>query len=620
MTLLAAAPGQSRLSRALRVRLRPLLYRVALTALASAGIALEHGFDHPPMPVDLIHLLQALLLLAYGIDVAVRQRQGRPPLPDAGPMLVDYVLIALAVLGGALYLLELGGTPWMLLEISAAGLFFIELWRLNIGLSQKLRHPGILLPTSFLCLIAIGTLLIKVPVAIPPGHELSWLDALFTMTSAVCVTGLTVRDTATGFTPFGQTLIGVFMQLGGLGILIFGSMLAVLLGRQLSLRENVSLSQMLHDQPLQDVTRLVRLIVGMTILIELIGAVMLYPLWEAPPGQVFGFRERAGMSLFHAVSAFCNAGFDITGRSLIPHRYSLLSHGVITLLVVLGGLGFPVLDNFYRIAKGWVMDRWNRLKQRPLERNATGPMSLASRRMSLHTKIVLTTTAAVYLCGVLAIAAGQIMPYFYEAMQQGVTAHVQRPEPMTLGRLGRILADASFMSVAARTAGFTTVPMEDIQPAGIFTLMMLMAIGGSPGSTAGGIKTTVVAVLVLSVLATIRQRRETEAFGRTISDAIVRRAGTLGICYVLSIALAILLLTLSEPAPFQRIVFEVISAASTAGLSLGLTPGLTSFGKLVIIATMFLGRVGPLTLMGALVLIRRPTRPYAYAHEEVVLG
>jgi len=281
-------------------------------------------------------------------------------------------------------------------------------------------------------------------------------------------------------------------------------------------------------------------------------------------------------------------------------------------MVVIGGIGFPVLDNLRWTAVGW----WRRLRG-----IAPGSaVELARQRLSLHTKLVLTTTACCYVLGILFIGAGQLMPHFYDDMGTGQTAHVERPGPVSAEKVGRVLVDASFMSLATRTAGFNTVRTEDMQTSSHFAMMALMIIGGSPGSTAGGAKTTVVALLVLSVLATMRNRYETEAFGRTMADALVRRAATSGICFMLLVFVSTVLLCYSEPFPFEPVLFEAVSACGTVGLSMGITSDLTDFGKGVIIASMYLGRIGPLTLLAALVFTPRERRPYAYAHEDVVLG
>lgn len=591
-----------------------LATHVALTGTAVAGVVLEHGFYAPPIPPRFIHFLQTCLFMAYAVDVWLGPRVGRRPLRDAGPDWVDAVLMTIAAMGVAI---GTGVVPapgqWHLFEGSLVLLLMSELWRLNVGLSRQFYRPGTLLPISFLTMIAVGTPLLKVPLAVPAGQSISWLDALFTITSAVCVTGLVVRDTATQFTPYGQAVIGVFIQLGGLGIIIFGSMLATLLGTRLSLRENLSLSRMLNDQPLQRVVSFVRFIVLTTLLLELAGAIALTTMWS----HDLPFGQRLGLGVFHSVSAFCNAGFSLHSNNLEPYRYALQIHLVIAPLLVLGGLGFPVLDNLWQVAS-W---RW---KRRRLGGASHGSLdrqqNLAAGRLSLHTKIVLCTTAALYLYGVVVLAAGQLKPYTDGFFQQGITANRKQIQPLDARRFGAILADASFMSLTSRTAGFNTVPMDDLSPAGRFAMITLMMIGASPGGTGGGMKTTTLALLVLTVIATLRRRDRTEAFARHISEPLIRKAATVAVCFVALATTATLLLCFSEPYPFEKIAFEAVSAATTTGLTLGITGDLTSFGKAVIIATMFLGRIGPLALLGGLVFRPSPQRPYRYPHEDVAMG
>jgi trk/ktr system potassium uptake protein len=603
------------------------LARLVLTLLAAAVVVFEYGFFIPPAPVWAMRLVQCLALLGYGLDLERRRRRGGDPFAPPRGSWLEFGLLALALIGLVMSLARGGRPYWHLVEAVSVGLFLVESWRLNVVLSRALARPGLLLPMSFALLILIGTPLLMAPRAtphvfdpsldafVPVGERISFGEALFTATSAVCVTGLTVRDTAREFTPFGQAVIGALIQLGGLGIIIFGSMLVTLLGQSLSLKENLNLRDMLNDQPMHKLRGFVRFIVLTTIGIELIGAAVLYPLWDDPVSGPLTAGQRVGMSLFHAVSAFCNAGFDITGHSLVGYRHALLTHAVIVPLIVVGGLGFPALENLLGVARARV-SRW--LRYQPVRPGA--PTDLTAGRLSLHTKVVLTATACLYLWGVVTIGAGQLMPYLQESMQQGVTAHVDRPEPLTVAGLGGLLADASFMSVTARTAGFNAMPMDELQPAGRFGVMTLMMVGGSPGSTAGGFKTTVIALLALAVVATIRQRPRAEAFGRTIADSLVRKAATIGLCYLLLVTLSTMLLCLSEPFSFQALAFEAVSASTTTGLSLGITEDLTGFGRAVIIASMFLGRVGPLALLGAMTFSRAADRPYRYAHEAVALG
>ncbi|MBK7404217.1 MAG: potassium transporter TrkH [Phycisphaerales bacterium] len=579
----------------------PALTRLLLIGLASAAIAVEHGFYEHPLEIWVLRLLQVLFLIGHAAVTAPAVLAH----PDPPTRIRGVVLFGVLVMGAAI---TLGGAPlgWRLVETAIVLRFFVELWATNVVLSHRLTRPEALFPLSFMLLIAVGALLLKLPRAVPQGDSIGWVDALFTSTSAVCVTGLAVRNTAHGFTVEGQVVICLLIQLGGLGIIMFGSTLMMLLGRNLSLRENQNLSQMLSDQPVHRLLNYGRFVLVTTVLIELTGAALLYARWD--PAQHGGLtpHERIWLSVFHSISAFCNAGFDITGSSLEGYRHSFAAQGVLVPLIVLGGLGFPVLDNLLRLMRARLHRRLHPHGP-PLPKGWT----IADSRLSLHSRLVLSTTAWLYLYGFFVIGLAQFMP---------LLEHAHAGDHLTAARIFGTMADASFMSVTARTAGFNSVPMHELEPASIFALMTLMLVGGSPGSTAGGMKTTTLAVLVLSVVATMRQRREAEAYGRSIADALVRKAGTLGVCYFALIVGATVALSLVEPFDLEEIVFEVISAATTTGLSLGITPLLTPLGKLVIIAAMFLGRVGPLALLTVLIFGRRAERPYSYAHEGVALG
>jgi trk system potassium uptake protein TrkH len=325
--------------------------------------------------------------------------------------------------------------------------------------------------------------------------------------------------------------------------------------------------------------------------------------------------------LFHSVSAFCNAGFALQSDSLVQYRYSAFMHLVFVPLIVAGGLGFPVLENVAAVGR----HRWRRWRERRSGRAAVPPMghvvNLSAGRLSLHSKLVLTTTAALYLYGVAGMAASQLRPFVTRGAQAADQEVAAATEWRGSETIAGTLADASFMSVTARTAGFNTMPMDEVEPAGRFVLITLMLVGASPGGTGGGMKTTTLAIIVLTIGATLRQRERTEAFGREIGNLLVRRAATMAASLVVLATVSTLLLTLSETGPYINLAFEAVSAATTTGLSLGTTTSsLTGFGKVVIIVTMFLGRVGPLALLGALMFGLRSPRPYRLPREAVVMG
>jgi len=523
----------------------------AVASLAAAGtVAVEHGFAQPlltPLGLGLGRLALVWLAAAAWGDVLWRMPPPRRWARAQG-------VAAEAVVGPAL-LLELVGVPLVgeAVAIVAALAFAV---RLNGLLARTLANPSALFAGSFLALIALTAGLLLLPAATPAERPIGPVDAVFTATSAVCVTGLTVRDTASGFTPFGQAVVLGAIQLGGLGVMIFGSTLGLLFGARPSYRETVTLSAALDEYPAHRIARFAWFIVLATLAIEAVGAVVILASWPADGQPLVG---RVWMAVFHSVSAFCNAGFDITGSSMVGVRGGVAPYLGLMPLIVLGGLGFLVLEELL---------------------GRSGGRRVGRRRLSTHSRLVLATTAALLVGGTALVLISQVV-------ERGWAG-------------GGVLLDAAFMATSARTAGFTTVPMDELSAGSRFTLMVLMAVGGSPGSTAGGMKTVTFAILLLAVVSTVRGRAEVEVFGRALPDSLVKRAATVAAGLVGVVTLATLVLDMTERIAFEPLLFEVVSAATTTGLSLGATAELSPAGRLVIAGTMFLGRVGALTLLAAL--------------------
>lgn len=542
--------------------------------LAVAAVALEHGFYREILPVPLLIGAQvAASWAALYVSGEVRPSLSRK---THWPSAFSFLSELAVVLSLGLEVADVQPSS----EIASALVFTVLACRFNSFLARRLPEPSLLLPASFIVLIAMSTALLMLPVSTPPDRPIGAVDALFTATSSVCVTGLIVRDTASGFTPFGQTVIAASIQLGALGVMIFGSTLAMLLGGRLSLRENITLSTALNEYPSKRLVNFAWFIVITTVTLELVGAGLLYFTWpdsEVPPGA-----SRLGLALFHSVSAFANAGFDITGESLVGLRWNPSVFTVFVPLIVLGGLGFIVLDDVWR----WGIDR-ARKRRNP-------------RRLTLHSRIVLVTTLAL-------IASGWAVIFVAQSQLPGLS--------MTERSL-----DAMFMSVTARTAGFNTVPMDELAAGSRFMLMSLMIVGGSPGGTAGGLKTIVFALLVLAVISTLRGRSEVEVFKRAIPDELIKRAATIAFAIATLISLNIILLDLTETIPFEELLFEVISAATTTGLSLGATETLSPFGRVIISVTMLLGRVGPLVFAASFVSLHEGKGQYTYPHDSVTMG
>ncbi len=445
--------------------------------------------------------------------------------------------------------------------------------------------PQWLVALGFLSAILVGTALLCHPAAsaLPP------LTAFFTATSATCVTGLSVIDIGTDLTRFGQLVVLALIQFGGLGITTFGTFLLVLVGRRLSVQNEFVLMNAYGVEEVQGLRSLLLWTMAFTFLFEGVGALLLWTRYAWPAagaGVHLDPWTAAYYATFHSVSAFCNAGFSLHSDSLASFQRDPLYLLVIDTLIVSGGLGFLVLYNLITI-KFW---RRN-LKTRG--------------RISLHTKITLITTLVLLLLGFAAFAAQE-----WDNTLRGLP-------------LADKIACALFQSVTPRTAGFNVVPMDLIHESTRFTTSLLMLVGGSPGSSAGGIKTTTLAVLVVTIAALCRNRRETVIYSRTVPNAVVREAIVillLAISMILT-AFGVLLWTESPLAPGDsaKLAFETISAAATVGLSINHTPTLSDAGRWVIICCMYLGRLGPLAI-ALLIGTRDENRRIRFPEEEIVVG
>ena len=480
-------------------------------------------------------------------------------------------------------------------------------------------HPTWLLIGSFAFFCIAGSALLMLPTATQPDYpgdlkpRISYLDALFTATSATCVTGLVVRDTGADFTMFGQVVILVLIQLGGLGIMVFGTMLAVMVGKALSARGSTALGEMVGAEGIGILRRTIVFVLITTFAVEALGAVMLHPMFSGAPdgnGGVLSGAMAWWFSIFHSISSFCNAGFSLYGRNMMagvgqtewaqPLRDSWRILGVMAPLIVLGGLGFPVLQDCAVYALG--------LLRRGVKLLTSG-LRAASRlprpTLTVHSKIILTTSAALLVLGAVVLLAVE-PPAGGEGDWSG----------MAVG--GRI-REAVFQSVTARTAGFNTIEMSELSNAGKLWLCGLMVIGGSPAGTAGGMKTATFALMLVTAYCVLRRRREVEVFRRSIAAELVQKAVALAVLYMLLVVVVTLLLCVAMRGEhFINVLFEACSACGTVGLTTGIT-GKTEMSKVVTIAAMFIGRLGPITLLLALTSKIKKV-DYAYPRESIVIA
>lgn len=456
--------------------------------------------------------------------------------------------------------------------------------------AESADHPARLMAGSFGIVSLVGALLLALPLSLHRPNEVSLVDALFVSVSAVCVTGLSPVNVAETYTVVGQGVICALVQVGGLGIMVITAAVTILSGRRLGVKGSAAIAEVVDSRSLNDVRRTVGMIVTYTIVFEAIGAGLLYLEFERTPGIASGPDAAAGLggpgsarwaAVFHAVSGFCNAGFSNFKDGMVPFVGSPLVCGTVSVLVVLGGLGFPVVHE--------LLFRWtHRLRgHRP-------------PRLTLNTRVALATTAM--------LLAGMAVAYL--VLENGASfSH--------LGILERLNA-AMFHSVVVRTAGFNVVDFGQMRPATLLLTCFAMFVGGGSGSIAGGIKVTTLAVLFAAFRGELRAQ-PARLFDRKIPEAVVRRAMGVGFLATFLVVTVVFVLLLIEDRPPLAILVEVVSAFSTTGLSTGITAELSFPAKVILAATMFVGRIGPLT--AAVALSKRSRREtFQLPEERVMIG
>lgn len=460
------------------------------------------------------------------------------------------------------------------------------------GIFRSSLGPSQILVAGFLALILVATVLLMLPISSQSGQSTAFIDALFTSTSAVCVTGLVVVNTLEYWSLFGKIIILLCIQIGGLGFMSLVSMIFVFMGKKITLKNRLIMQEALSSNTTAGVVRFTKAVVQLTFLVEGIGAFFLSFVFVPE----YGLLKGIGYSIFHAISAFCNAGFDlIGGNSLTPYVGNGIVNFTIMGLIVAGGLGFCVWIDTYHMIK---------MKRQSAEHFT---WKQAFYKMPLHTKLVWTITIFLVVFGFV---------FFFLA---------ELGNPNTLGALSfkdKIYA-ALFQSIAPRTAGFNTLTLTELTPASKLMSVILMFIGGSPAGTAGGVKTVTIGVLVLCAISTIKGRESTVAYKRRIPRTVIARALTVVIIAITVIMGTLMVLTVTENADFMALLFEVVSAFATVGSTLGLTPNLTVIGKMIIIILMFIGRLGPVTIAVALMVRQgraKEKQGIQYPEEKVMVG
>ena len=406
---------------------------------------------------------------------------------------------------------------------------------------KKYLTPARIIALGFAAVILLGSALLIMPFSVRPGVELAYIDSLYTSTSAVCVTGLIAVDAGDTFTPIGQFILGGLIQVGGLGVTAVGAGIILLMGRRVNLRGRNLVKEAMNLDSGRGIVQFVRSIFATTLLFEGLGALLSYPSFATTRGPV----KAIGLSIFHSVAAFNNSGFDILGggTNLIPYQDDVLLNLVTCGLIICGGIGFLVIREMWNTRLHW-------------------------KKFSMHTKVVLSTTAVLLIVGTLLLKATEDITW-----------------------LG-----AFFHSVSARTAGFSTYALKDFSTSGLLVLIMLMFIGASPGSTGGGIKTTTFFSLIQGIKSAATNRSE-KAFRYALPRDAFRKAAVITLLALGVVVTGTYLMTVFEPhLDLRDIVFEIVSAFGTVGLSTGITPDLTVASKLLSILIMYIGRLGPLTI------------------------
>ncbi len=496
---------------------------------------------------------------------------------EKGNRTIIIVDVAMLILGSVLMIYQAKFVIFFLLIRQTYFILQFIIFRAFEGKLYKLltSNPPVTLMLSFALVISIGTVLLMLPASSVQNQVTPFVDALFTSTSATCVTGLVVLDTGSYYSFLGQLIILMLIQIGGLGIMTVSTAFALILGQRLNLKLENVMHQMVGGTQTIDIFRLLKNIVIVTAIIESMGALLLYIKFS----QLYTPIQAFYTSVFHSVSAFCNAGFSLYSNSMVNYADSVLINFTITLLILLGGIGFTVLID---------LNRYLFFKEKV-------------KKLSLHTKLVLVTSAVLLLIGFAA---------FYIAEYRGTMAGFS---------IHRRLLGSWFQSVTTRTAGFNTIDISGLSKASVLIAVVLMFIGASPGSTGGGIKTTTFTVLVLTITAILKGKRDLSVFNRKIPQSNYREATSLIMLTGTIIFVIVFLLMLVEPFAFEKILFEAVSAFGTVGLSMGITADLSRIGKLLITLLMYVGRIGPLTMIYALA-IRKQYLNIDYAEEKIAIG
>ncbi|HTF89924.1 MAG TPA: potassium transporter TrkG [Planctomycetota bacterium] len=590
--------------------------------IALCGVVAEFGFGLDEETLAVLHAIEYSVVGIFTFNAALHLLGAKNRRAFLRENWLDAAFLAVLVVNLALALS--GERSDVMTRVYFVGVQLLIVMRTLISLARAQERfagprirPALLLLISFVVLVLVGTAALMMPRCLASAAEpLTLIDALFTSTSAVCVTGLSVRDIGTALSLRGQGVLLVLIQVGGLGLVTIGTAITVIERSRPNLHFVALANDLLGLQSFAALRRFLRYTVLITLAVEGAGAAILI---GSLPGESMTLLERAWWGLFHSVSAFCNAGFGLSAQNLVPWADRPVITMTIAGLIVLGGLGFPVIIDLLRfqlttlhlfqLARTrlssvrrvrWITRKWGFF---PWLRSPSSALQLPRpSKLELNSKLVLVTTG-------LLIAVGAVLFYFSE--QDGVLAKRDGLGAAT---------DSIFQSITTRTAGFNTVDLELLALPTLLLIIALMAIGASAVSTGGGIKTATTAVVFLTIRAMMRGREQVEAFGRAIPARIVHASISVVALYFIGVASVTTLLAATQHGiVFLDLLFESISALSTVGLTHGVTPRLDSTGKVIITVAMLLGRVGPLAIVWTF-LARGERLRYRYPEEDVVIS
>lgn len=574
------------------------LYKFALwtSILGILAFIFDFGFSHSILEQQIVDGLY-FFVIGIGLFSTFTRYRTQPHLLKKKVIIFDSLSIIYTLYVFYMYIftgeafrtdLVLANPTWVIWAVILS--FIREISEVKFSLNRAFLNPAQLLILSFISIILLGTFLLMLPKATYTG--IGFIDAFFTSTSAVCITGLIVVDTATHFTTFGQSIILFLIQIGGLGILTFASYFNYFFSGNSTYENHLTLNELTGSQKLGEVFQVLKNIILITIFIESISAVLIFFSISAQPLE---FSEKVFFSVFHSISAFCNAGFSILSDGLydVNYRYNYPLLLILSFTLVLGGLGFSIVSNSLLYIKHYFL---NLFKINTHKKHKPWILNINSR-------ITLTTTFILIILGIIS---------FLCLEYHNTLAKHQH----FLGKL----TTSIFGATVPRTAGFNSIDMEQLSRPTVLLIIFLMWIGASPSSTGGGIKTSTFAIVILNALSSIRRKNRIDVFRREISEASIKKAFTVVSLSLFVITIGIFLLCIFEPQKdFLSIVFECVSAYSTVGLSLGITSDLSSHSKLVLIIIMFIGRVSMFSIMIA-IFKKVKHKNYRYPSEEITIN